>query len=58
METPFGRIVMTATSAEELARIAGVKAETLRRIARELFELLARDLEVGGRPAEPDDGRN
>ena len=49
---------MTATSAEELARIAGVKAETLRRIARELFELLARDLEVGGRPAEPDDGRN
>ncbi|MDG6990421.1 MAG: hypothetical protein JRM99_03245 [Nitrososphaerota archaeon] len=48
---------MTATSAEELARIAGVKAETLRRTAKELFELLERDLEVEGRPVEPHDGR-
>ena len=35
----------------------GVKAETLRRTAKELFELLERDLEVEGRPVEPHDGR-
>jgi DNA-directed RNA polymerase specialized sigma24 family protein len=39
---------VTATSAEELARIAGVKAETVRRTAKELFELLERDLKIRG----------
>lgn len=43
---------MTATSAEELAKIAGVKADTLRRTAKELFELLERDLEIRGLPGD------
>lgn len=37
----------TATM-EELARIAGVKADTVRRTARELLELLERDLRSQG----------
>jgi len=35
-------------SAEELAKIAGVKATTIRKIAHELLELLERDLERQG----------
>lgn len=40
-----------ATSAEKLARIAGVKVTTVRKTAKELFELLERDLDqrVAGR---------
>jgi len=38
----------SGVSAEELAKIAGVKAATVRKIARELLELLERDLESHG----------
>lgn len=34
----------SGVSAEELAKIAGVKATTVRKTAHELFELLERDL--------------
>lgn len=43
---------MTAITAEELAKIAGVKSETVRRTAKELFELLERDLELRGLPGD------
>ena len=36
----------SGVSAEELAKIAGVKATTVRRIAHELLELLERNLEI------------
>jgi len=35
-------------SAEELAKIAGVKAATIRKIAYELLEIMERDLERQG----------
>jgi DNA-directed RNA polymerase specialized sigma24 family protein len=38
----------SGVSAEELAKIAGVKATTVRKIAHELLELLERDLESQG----------
>ena len=38
----------SGVSAEELAKIAGVKAATVRKIAHELLELLERDLESHG----------
>jgi len=38
----------SSVSAEELAKIAGVKATTVRRTAHELLELLKRDLERQG----------
>jgi len=38
----------SGVSAEELAKIAGVKATTVRKIAHELLELLERDLESHG----------
>ncbi|HYB75509.1 MAG TPA: hypothetical protein VEC08_00985 [Nitrososphaerales archaeon] len=38
----------SSVTAEELARVAGVKAATVRRIAHELLELLERDLESHG----------
>lgn len=37
----------SAVSAEKLARIAGVKVETVRRMLRELFDLLQQDSEIG-----------
>jgi hypothetical protein len=47
------RVMKSGVSAEELARIAGVKAATVRKIAHELLELLEQDVEsravaVGG----------
>ena len=38
----------SGVSAEDLAKIAGVKAATIRKIAHELLELLERDLESHG----------
>lgn len=38
----------SSTTMEELARIAGVKSDTVRRTARELLELLERDLRSQG----------
>jgi DNA-directed RNA polymerase specialized sigma24 family protein len=38
----------SGVSAKELAKIAGVKAATVRKIAHELLELLERDLESRG----------
>ncbi|HYB75395.1 MAG TPA: hypothetical protein VEC08_00400 [Nitrososphaerales archaeon] len=38
----------SGVSAEELAKIAGVKATTVRRVAFELLELLELDLESHG----------
>jgi DNA-directed RNA polymerase specialized sigma24 family protein len=46
-----GRFVLdmrSRVSAEELAKIAGVKVTTVRRTAHELLELLERDLESQG----------
>ena len=44
-------------SAEELAKIAGVKATTVRKIAYELLELLERDLENHGVSVKEVDGQ-
>ncbi len=35
-------------TAVELADIAGVEANTVRKIAKELFDMLKRDVEMGG----------
>jgi len=41
-------VMKSGVSAEELAKIAGVKATTVRQIAHELLELLEHDLEAHG----------
>ncbi len=47
-EQPQSRRHQPSVTAVELADIAGVKANTVRVIARELFEMLERDMEQIG----------
>jgi DNA-directed RNA polymerase specialized sigma24 family protein len=47
----------SSVSAEELAKIAGVKVTTVRKTAHELLELLKRDLESHGVSVKEVDSR-